>query len=162
LLWEYTPRYTAGSIAVDSIGNVYTNDSATLLKLDSNGVKIWEFKFFNSPSTLAIDSQGGIYAGFGNSYNDIQKVKSDGTSVLWSRKVGFVYSIAVDNHNNIFVCCNNTGLYKLTSDGKEVYSRIMSNLSEEELNAKNLPDKYTVFNGSDRWDTLNKVLNKNF
>jgi hypothetical protein len=34
--------------------------------------------------------------------------------------------------------------------------------TEEALKAKNLPDKYTVFNGSDRWNTLNKVLNKNY
>jgi hypothetical protein len=30
--------------------------------------------------------------------------------------------------------------------------------TEEALKAKNLPDRYTVFNGKDRWDTLDKVI----
>ena len=36
---------------------------------------------------------------------------------------------------------------------------VVGGKTEEALKAKKLPDRYTVFNGVDRWDTLNKVLN---
>jgi hypothetical protein len=36
---------------------------------------------------------------------------------------------------------------------------VIGGKTEEALKALKLPDKYTVFNGVDRWDTLNKVLN---
>ncbi|MCR1955864.1 N-acetylmuramoyl-L-alanine amidase [Clostridioides mangenotii] len=39
---------------------------------------------------------------------------------------------------------------------------VVGGRTEEALKKMNLPDRYTVFNGVDRWDTLNKVLNKNF
>ncbi len=50
-------------------------------------------------------------------------------------------------------------------DVKDFRSYIAENLfvvggkTEEALKAKKLPDRYTVFNGVDRWDTLDKVLN---
>ena len=36
---------------------------------------------------------------------------------------------------------------------------VVGGKTEEALKAKKLPDRYTVFNGVDRWDTLDKVLN---
>lgn len=35
---------------------------------------------------------------------------------------------------------------------------IVGGRTEEVLKKMNLPDRYTVFNGVDRWDTLNKVI----
>ena len=36
---------------------------------------------------------------------------------------------------------------------------VVGGKTEEALKAKKLPDRYTVFNGVDRWNTLDKVLN---
>ena len=36
---------------------------------------------------------------------------------------------------------------------------VVGGKTEEALKAKKLPDRYTVFNGVDRWDTMDKVLN---
>ncbi|EMJ5512789.1 TPA: N-acetylmuramoyl-L-alanine amidase [Clostridioides difficile] len=36
---------------------------------------------------------------------------------------------------------------------------VVGGKTEESLKAKKLPDRYTVFNGVDRWNTLDKVLN---
>ncbi|WP_304340068.1 hypothetical protein [Metaclostridioides mangenotii] len=35
---------------------------------------------------------------------------------------------------------------------------VVDGKTEEALRAMKLPDKYTVFNGVDRWDTLDKVI----
>ncbi|MCR1955443.1 hypothetical protein NSA24_11625 [Clostridioides mangenotii] len=37
---------------------------------------------------------------------------------------------------------------------------VVGGRTKEALKKMNLPERYTVFNGVDRWDTLNKVLNR--
>ena len=99
----------ANDMAVDSTGNIYIADQDLhgIQKLDANGNFVTKWgshgsgngQFWGSPSGLAVDSEGIVYA---TNLNHIQKFDANGTFLSkWNLSYD-PYGVAVDIEGNVY------------------------------------------------------------
>ena len=192
-IWERSPEVDSVScLALDRSGNVYAGTGyGDILKFSPDGKELWHHNISTEKAkgqinALAVDSEGNIYAGgktgerddlFGENAGGrdafLVKIAPDKTHI-WEKQWGGtgddrVYSLAVDNMNNIYVAGGTTGtneiLLKYSSDGKKLWGNegsvvnYNSMVLDDENNLyvgigynKNLVEKYNS-DGKKTWDT---------
>lgn len=192
-IWEKFPEVDSITcLTIDKYWNVYAGTSyGDILKFSPEGKELWHHNISTEDAegqinALAVDSEGNIYAGgktgewddlFGENAGGrdafLVKIAPDKTHI-WEKQWGGtgddrVYSLAVDNMNNIYVAGGTTGtneiLLKYSSDGKKLWGNegsvvnYNSMVLDDENNLyvgigykKNLVEKYNS-DGKKTWDT---------
>ena len=75
----------------------------------------WKFTADNSVYSVAVDSNGNVYVGTGDS--SVYKLDTSGQQVWKFTADSYVYSVAVDSNDNVYVGTDSYSVYKLTPDG---------------------------------------------
>ena len=117
-------------LEIDTSGNVYVSGTSVgkdknveyiTIKYDSDGNELWETRYNASGtgqdvvSVMAVDDGGNVYIAGNSSHSDVVTIKYDTKGrQLWEtnygQKIGLVRSIAIDDHENIYLACDGGGL----------------------------------------------------
>jgi hypothetical protein len=159
LQWQYVNGGSAGSVKIDSSGNVYVSASGSLIKYNSAGTVQWQKKLTQtsravSINNIEIDSTDNVYVTvaiengpLNNVIAALVKFDSSGT-IQWQRTIGASANgtvtnsgvILIDSSDNIFVCNSYSANYltgsprqivvaKYNTSGIIQWQRLLSNSS---------------------------------
>ncbi len=108
-----------GGIAIDSAGNVYTNnrDSNNVTKITPAGVSSILGTTGTNPSGIAIDSAGNVYTANGGN-NNVTKITPAGVSSIFGTTGTNPSGIAIDSAGNVYTSnFGSNNVTKITPSG---------------------------------------------
>lgn len=122
LKWRISASDRVSSLAL-GMDAIYSMEGGTLYAIDFNGEELWKTSIDNVDkihSGPAVDTDGTIYVG---SYDGIKAVSPEG-DIIWSFITGSVVlsDIALDDFGNIVFASTSGTVYKVTSNGMEIWS----------------------------------------
>lgn len=127
LLYEKTTEASVLGIALDNKGFSYLATGSKVIKVDSDGVPVWEFTGHSAVVTdVKVDSNSFVYSA--NRDGTVRKISSDGMEV-WSFTAGdsFTEKIFVDPNGFVYSINASKQIRKISPDGKKVWMFVATN-----------------------------------
>lgn len=131
-------------IAVDSSGQIYASNAASVYRFASDGTQLGSFaNGLSSPTGLAFDSSGNLYAASGG--GGIYKISTSGTVLATYTTGGSASSVALDPLGNVYAAHAN-GVDKFSPSGTLLNSFTGSNyyLTQIAVSPINVPEPATT------------------
>ena len=129
-MWTITlPSYAANYIKTDGSGNIYILANTILHKYKPTGALEWTYSgsVLNSPTGLAIDSQGNVYVSAVGG-NHLTKVTPTGAFVYG--KSPYTAMTDIDIKDDVIITSHNDGrVTKFGLDGLSTWSQMVSSYS---------------------------------